>query len=366
MHTTYPDVTDAELRAQYQSNDRVQANRVLRFVMGFSLPLLYIDFLLLGMGQSFVVLAFLRTVAFVSAWWILRGSQRRLASASLEQYLFYWAILVLSVQIISDFLSPLSYLGHFVIDVWICMVISIVLPIRSATLRGLVYAYWFATTALCLTKIFPSFVYQASLFVVLILSTYTGQAVAAYLQKFRLKLLSAEFELQRKEITDPLTGLANRREFLRNMENELQRHKRLGKSMSVLMFDIEDLKQVNMQFGAGTADMVLVEVSKRMQRATRNYDCLARYGTEEFVVLLPEAFAEVATKIAARALNTISAMPVAVSGKEVKISSRVGVATMQDSDNVESMLRRAEDDLKRVQYTLIDESETQSQTLVFA
>jgi diguanylate cyclase (GGDEF)-like protein len=136
--------------------------------------------------------------------------------------------------------------------------------------------------------------------------------------------------------------------------------------MSVLMFDIEDLKQVNMQFGAGTADMVLVEVSKRMQRATRNYDCLARYGTEEFVVLLPEAFAEVATKIAARAQNTISAMPVAISGKEVKISSRVGVATMQDSDNVESMLRRAEDDLKRVQNTSVIGAETQNQSLVFA
>ena len=136
--------------------------------------------------------------------------------------------------------------------------------------------------------------------------------------------------------------------------------------MSVLMFDIEDLKQINMQFGAGTADMVLVEVSKRMQRATRNYDCLARYGTEEFVVLLPEAFAEVATKIAARAQNTITAMPVAVSGKEVKIRSRVGVATMQDSDNVENILRRAEDDLKRVQNTSLDESGAQNQSLVFA
>lgn len=366
MHTTYPDVTDAELRAQYQDNDRLQSQRVLRFAMGLIFPLLYVDFLLLGVGQSFMLMAMLRVVAFVSAWWILRSSQRRLTSASLEQYLFYWAIFVLSVQIISDFLSPLNYLGHFVIDVWICMVASIVLPIRAANLQALVYAYWFVATALCLTKIFPSFVYQASLFVVLILSTYTGLALAANLRKLRLKLLSAEFELQRKEITDPLTGLANRREFLRNMDNEMQRHKRLGKTMSVLMFDINDLKQINMQFGAGTADTVLVEVSKRMQRATRNYDCLARYGTEEFAVLLPEALAEVATKIAARAQNTITAMPVAVSGKEVKISSRVGVATMQDGDNLESMLKRAEDDLQRAKSSVSDTSEPHRQALVFA
>ncbi len=366
MGASYPAVTDAELRAQYQQADQAQARRVLRFAVWLSWPLLYMDFCLLGWGQSFVVMVVLRASVIMSAWWLLRRSARTLLFPQLELHLFYWAILVLSVQLVSDFFSPLNYLGHFVIDAWICIVGFIVFPLRSSHLQKLMFSYLFVVTALCLTKIFPSLVYQASIFFVLILSTYTGHAIAVYLHKLRLKLLSAEFELQRKENTDPLTGVANRREFLRNMDNELQRHKRLGKTLSVLIFDIEHLKQINSQFGAGAADMVLVEVSKRMQRATRNYDCLARYGMEEFVILLPEALAEIAAKIAARAQNTITAMPVAVSGKEVKINSSVGVATMQEDDDLESLLRRAEEDLMRAKNSLSAELKPNNHSLVFA
>ncbi|MBC3875035.1 GGDEF domain-containing protein [Undibacterium flavidum] len=348
MATSYPEVTDAELRAQYQKPDQAQAQKILRFMVYASIPLLYVDFILLGLGTPFFALSLLRAVVIGYACWILSKCAYPAQFAHLERQLFFWSIVVLSVQLVSDFLAPLTYFGHFLIDAWVCVLISIVLPIRSAYIKRLVFSYLFVVIVLCLTKIFPSTTYQAIIFAVLLLSAYTGQAVGASLHKFRLKLLSAEFELQRKEITDPLTGIANRREFLRIVESEMLRHLRLAKPMSVLIFDIEGLKQINLQYGAGTADLVLVEVSKRMQRATRNYDCLARYGTEEFVVLLPEAEAEIASKVASRALNTIGAIPVPVSGKEVRVSAKVGIATMQEADSLESMLKRAEDDLQRL------------------
>lgn len=351
MTTSYPFVTDAELRAQYQKTDQIQSQRVLKILMWLSLPLLYMDFSILGLGQNFFVVAIVRLLAFGYAWWILRSIERTMPLVVQEKHLFYWVSLVMISQLLSNFLSPLTYLGHFVIDAWICVIASLVLPLRIRSLRHLAFAYLFLATAFCLTKIFPSFVHQIIVLVVLLLSTYTGQVVAGYLHQLRLKLLSAEFELQRKEITDPLTGIANRREFMRIIANEMQRHQRLEKALSVLIFDLDNLKQANSQFGTGTADIILVEVVKRMQRATRNYDVLARYGAEEFVVLLPEANAEIAKKIASRMLLTISGMPVAVAGKEVNITARVGFAAMQRNDSVEILLKGAEADLRRVSHS---------------
>lgn len=347
MATSYPELTDAELRAQYQRPDQLLAQKILRFMLYCSLPLMYVDYVLLGAGASLIGLYALRLAVIAYAWWILRKCNHPTPFSHLEHHLLLWSCLVLLTQLASNFLSPLTYVGHFVIDAWICMVTPIILPIRAAYSSRLIYAYLFAVILLSLTKIFPAGVYQIIVFVMLLLSSYAGQHVAATMHKFRRKLLSAEFELQRKEITDPLTGIVNRREFLRIMESEMARHLRLAKPLSVLIFDMEDLKRINAQYGAGTADMVLIETSKRMQRATRNYDCLARYGTEEFVVLLPEAETEVATKVANRALTTIAAIPVPIAGKEVRVSACAGIATMQEADSLESILKRAEDDLRR-------------------
>lgn len=346
MTTSYPFVTEAELRAQYAKTDQMQAQRALKLLMWLSLPLLYMDFSILGFGESFVIVASVRLFTFIYAWWMLRNMARTMALAVLEKHLFYWVSFVMISQLLSNFLSPVTYLGHFVIDAWICVISSLALPLRMGHLRHLALAYLFVATALCLTKIFPSLAHQIIVLLVLLLSTYTGQVAARYMHQLRLRLLSAEFELQRKEITDPLTGIANRRELMRLLSSELLCHQRLQKHLSVLIFDVDNLKQVTSQLGAGAADMVLVEVVKRMQRTTRNYDVLARYATEEFVVVLPEANAEVAKKIASRMLLTISAMPIAVAGNEVNITARVGIANMQQNDTMESLLRTAEADLR--------------------
>jgi len=87
---------------------------------------------------------------------------------------------------------------------------------------------------------------------------------------------------------------------------------------------------------------VLLEVTRRVKRATRDYDCVARYGNEEFCVLLPESDANQAQQIAERAQATVLAMPVAYSGKELKLNAMFGVATMQVGDTAVSLLQRAD------------------------
>jgi diguanylate cyclase (GGDEF)-like protein len=358
MLALYPDVTHDEFRAHCQSQDQMQARSVLRFFMWATWPLLYIDLLLLGLTQNFWIMLVLRGVMWAVSWYLLRpvkSAQDRRADNNfirplLEKHLYRWTIAVMLVQLSGNVIAPVYYLGHFFIDAWICLIVSIALPLRASRLRQLLIAYFFACVTLSLTKTFPSTAFQLTVLIALLLSAYSGQVIAAQRQVYRKKILSAELELQRKENTDPLTGIANRREFLRVTDSELQRHLRLGKPLSLLMLDLDHLKQINSEYGASASDMVLVEVSKRMRRATRSYDCLARYGAEEFSVLLPEANEETAGRIAARAQATIVAMPVAASGKELKVSASVGVATMLEGDTIESMLRRAEDALHKAQH----------------
>ena len=358
MIAQYPDVTLDEFRAHCQPQDQMQACSVLRFFMWATWPLLYIDYSLLGWTQSFWIMLSLRGAMLIVSWYLLRpvkSVQDRRADKVfqrplLEKHLYRWTIAVMLVQLSGNVVTPVYYLGHFFIDVWICLMVSIAVPLRALRLRQLLIAYFFACVTLSLTKTFPSTAFQLTVLTALSLSAYSGQVLAAQRQMYRKKILSAELELQRKENTDPLTGIANRREFLRVTDSELQRHLRLGKPLSLLMLDLDHLKQINSEYGASAGDMVLVEVSKRMRRATRSYDCLARYSAEEFSVLLPEANEETAGKIAARAQATIIAMPVAASGKELKVSASIGVATMLEGDTIESMLRRAEDALHKAQH----------------
>jgi len=177
--------------------------------------------------------------------------------------------------------------------------------------------------------------------IMLPVSAITGHTIASYMHRYRRKILSAEIELERLANTDSLTGVANRKEFLRVSEMEIVRHQRLGKQLSMLVLDLNHFNQISNTSGAQTADIVLVEVSKRVKRVTRNYDCLARYGLEEFCVLLPEASLDVAQRIAVRAMNTIAAIPVAVAGQELKVSASAGVATLMAGDTTETLYERA-------------------------
>jgi diguanylate cyclase (GGDEF)-like protein len=165
-----------------------------------------------------------------------------------------------------------------------------------------------------------------------------------------LRLFSAEKEMVHRANTDPLTGIANRREFLRVSEVELQRHVRLGKPLSIILLDLDYFKQLSLNFGPQVGDIVLIEVSNRVKRATRNYDCVGRYSTEEFCVLLPEASEEVAIRVAERARSCIVSIPVTASGREVKVSACVGVASLQSGDNLNSLLQRADDALKNAKH----------------
>lgn len=107
-------------------------------------------------------------------------------------------------------------------------------------------------------------------------------------------------------ITDPLTGLFNRRRFESILELEFKKTLRYQTPLSCLMIDIDHFKQINDSFGHHVGDIVLKEVALLVQRCIREVDTAARWGGEEFAVLVPTATKEQAVQPAKRIMKTVA------------------------------------------------------------
>jgi two-component system cell cycle response regulator len=133
-------------------------------------------------------------------------------------------------------------------------------------------------------------------------------------------------EIERLATRDSLTGLANRRLFEESLQREAARSQRLGSPLSLLVLDVDHFKQVNDSYGHQTGDAVLREVADALVANTKNFDVAARYGGDEFVVLLPGCSRQDAIGVAQRVRGEIARQvgeaPVTVSG---------GIATMPDN-----------------------------------
>lgn len=142
---------------------------------------------------------------------------------------------------------------------------------------------------------------------------------------------------------DPLTDLMNRRAFSQAMTDEVARADRCGAPLSVLLLDIDHFKSINDRFGHPTGDAVIAALGAALSRSVRTCDPVARWGGEEFVVLLPNTNEDAAALVAMRIRQEIERASVeATNGVEVKFTTSVGVATRCASETHEAMLERAD------------------------
>ncbi|HYE52367.1 MAG TPA: diguanylate cyclase [Azospirillaceae bacterium] len=133
-------------------------------------------------------------------------------------------------------------------------------------------------------------------------------------------------QLERLATLDPLTGMMNRRRMQELMEEERDRARRYGHSFSVVLMDLDRFKAINDSHGHAAGDVAIRTAAERGAAALRGSDRMARFGGEEFVVLLPETGLPGAAKVAERILSLIRGTPILHDGMEIRLTASAGVA----------------------------------------
>ncbi len=146
---------------------------------------------------------------------------------------------------------------------------------------------------------------------------------------------------------DPLTGLANRRHFLTEVEREFRRKTRLHQSLAVMLLDLDHFKAVNDTLGHAIGDQVLQKIAGIIGSAVRSSDRVCRYGGEEFAVLLPETDYNSAILLGKRLLQSIAQADIMTGKGPVFISASMGIAALdgEETETIEVLLERADEAL---------------------
>ncbi|QBM16095.1 hypothetical protein MARI_01750 [Marinobacter sp. JH2] len=162
----------------------------------------------------------------------------------------------------------------------------------------------------------------------------------AFIISYRIKLLedirSKQDELKRQASTDPLTRLYNRRHFMAEGEYLLAKAKESGESLSVIALDIDHFKLVNDTHGHNAGDLVLVEVASTFRKLSRDRDLVARFGGEEFLILLPGADLDEAFGCAERIRAAVESLAIAAS-ENVVVRVTVSLGVVQVNTTLETL-----------------------------
>lgn len=134
--------------------------------------------------------------------------------------------------------------------------------------------------------------------------------------------------LEQTALHDPLTGLANRTKFRQRFEEEVDRQRRSGKPLALVAMDLDHFKQVNDRFGHLAGDMVLRETAKTLRAQVRQTDLVARFGGEEFLILLPETDLTGARHLAEELRLAVEGQDLHLpeSGEKLHITGTFGIA----------------------------------------
>ena len=159
-----------------------------------------------------------------------------------------------------------------------------------------------------------------------------------------LALRESEEKLRNLANTDALTKLINRRHFFILAEKELERAVRYQTPLSITIFDVDNFKSVNDQYGHLVGDQILFRVSKRCLEIIRSVDILARYGGEEFVILFPHTEREEAFASSERIRSAVEGVPFRINDQEIWVTLSMGVANFSEdrTANIDALLELAD------------------------
>jgi diguanylate cyclase (GGDEF)-like protein len=156
--------------------------------------------------------------------------------------------------------------------------------------------------------------------------------------------IHAEQTIRQLSLRDPLTGLANRRFLQENEKHLIAGAKRSHAKMAVLAVDLDDFKAVNDRYGHAAGDAVLVTAAQRMKQLLREADVIARFGGDEFVIVLGQVEDAVAAReVASRVVESLCQPIPLAEGGTARIGASVGIALCcADGETLDALLKRAD------------------------
>ena len=149
-------------------------------------------------------------------------------------------------------------------------------------------------------------------------------------------------KIQRQATTDGLTGLANHKTFYEILEKELWRYRRYGDQISLIMVDVDNLKNINDAYGHRVGDKVIKRISTKIKECIRQIDTAARYGGDEFAVILPNTSLADALVVAERMVEMVSSSPVTWGDEQIPLSISVGLGQYDADTSPEDITSRSD------------------------
>jgi len=229
------------------------------------------------------------------------------------------------------------------------LLLAVFLVLVSAIVVQWIHAEQFAFSSLfslCTTPFFALY----SLVLLLSLTSFGG-SIGIGLGRFHFDREEKIRELVNSAESDPLSGLHNRRSFIRTLDAEIQRVQRNrgpSGSAGLLFIDIDHFKRINDTYGHAAGDEVICQLARFLEKECRPYDTVGRWGGEEFVILAPQADLDQAVRFAERLRAGVEGLELKFEYQLIHYTISLGVAAYDGgSETLDEFIQRADDALYR-------------------
>ena len=183
--------------------------------------------------------------------------------------------------------------------------------------------------------------YFLSTFIPLVLCTLLV-AFSYYLIAISIAQTKRNQQLAVTARTDSLTGLYNRRHMEQRIQEEYAQYQLTGSQFALMIADIDLFKEINDMYGHACGDCLLKSVSEDLRKSVREYDAVARWGGDEFLLLLPATNAESALALAERIRKTVEKRGYTYENKTLSVTLTLGISVIRKNDTVATIIRNAD------------------------